>query len=219
MRIMNDSIDRHVKGRQAGASWAPVIGRGNGGSPRSGPAYLSVDDPFLEDPRYLLQIVSRDPITHSVYHFRIRCLVVPELYNMWLLSSGLLSPLRGKFLLVAMTLCDCVLAEQFVHSYIRYPVSDLRRLATARAHLKSVLERMENLEKEFLEFERNMSSTGRSLSLLCGRAQGILRKLYTETSKRRSIRALRERFRGRRRAGWMFDRPALAYALQLLFEE
>ena len=85
---------------------------------------------FLEDPRYLLGVKSTDTITRSVHKFRIRCLDVPELYNKRLLASGLLSPLSGKFPLVAMALCDCVLAEQFVHSYIEFPVSDLRRLAS-----------------------------------------------------------------------------------------
>jgi hypothetical protein len=219
MKNLNGPNARHPKGQHQGKASAPHTGHGNEDPPRIAPVYLKDDDPILEDPRYLLRIASRDPITHSVHGFRIRCLDVPELYSRRLLSSGLLSPLRGKFLLVAMALCDCVLAERFIQSHIQFPASDLRRLKKARANLKSILQRMENLMKEFLEFERNTPSRRRRLSLRCERSEGMLRKLYIETSKPKSIRARREDFRARRRAGWMFDRPALAYALRLLFEE
>jgi hypothetical protein len=219
MIIANKPGARNAKGDHTGKPSAQVTGPGHEQPPRIAPAYLKDDDPILEDPRYQLRIASRDPITHSVHGFRIRCLDVPELYSRGLLSSGLLGPLKGRFLLVAMTLCDCVLAERFIHSHIRFPVSDLRRLKRARANLKSILQRMGNLTKEFREFELNTSSRRRRLSSPCEKAEGMLRKLYIETSKPKSIRARREDFRARRRAGWMFDRPALAYALRLLFEE
>lgn len=179
---------------------------------------LTPDGPLLEDPRFLTKIVSRDPVTRSVFHFRIRRIDVPRLYSRKLISSGFLNPLSGRFRLVALTICSCVLTERFLLSSLRFPVSDLRRLAKIRANVKSILQRLEQLKAEIIIFERNTGSIKRRLSLMCERSHAALRRLQSEASKAKGVRGRKRDLEARTRAAWVFSRPALAYALQFLFE-
>jgi hypothetical protein len=189
-----------------------------GALPRSGLA-LTVDSPLSEEPRYLTKIISKDPVTRSVHHFRIRRIDVPELYNRLVLSSGILNPLTGRFRLVAMTLCTYVETEQFLHSFLKFPVSELRQLAKIRANVKSIQQRLDRLKGDIAGFDQKMGGAKRKLSKMCERSETALWQLLSEAYKTKGVRARKGEMRARKRAAWVFGRPALSYALRMLFEE
>lgn len=172
------------------------------------------------DPRYVTQIESKDTVTGQVYYFKFERVHAPNYRHADIYISGLLEGLAGRPLMTAWTLWEKLLERAM---FIEREDEHQRRLMADHSHVQAQVRelatamrsRLEVAKAEFTGFRELLLARGlgkafdnavKALCELHHAADRVLTLGQFESSKRRLLDA-----------GWMVDRPAIAFAIHALF--
>jgi len=174
------------------------------------------------DPRYVTQVPLKDPKTGQMFYPKIERVHALDYRNKYIYTGGYLEGLADKAQMTAWTLWEKLLErcmfEETAHEGNREMMSDHSHLQAQLAEVaKALRQRLEKSRSEFTGL-RELALTSPLREKLDG-AVNALRELEQQAAKRYTVRAFDFWNKRLLATCWLFDRPAVAYAIHKLFEK